>query len=165
MGLPRFAQAYCDAIERFKENKYSKALLKDSVYDQVIREADVLLELLSKFNQSELAQRQLSGMRSVAYARPSAGTRHDSTTMDKACQELHDWLSKESLFRSFMSYLAGGGCYWSAYAHERAIRCFVSVGNGTQRDIANAMTARGTLEGSSGAVSSVGSMSALERIR
>ena len=85
--------------------------------------------------------------------------------MEKACHALHEWLSKESLLRSFISYLAGGGCYWSAYAHERAIRSFVSVGKGTKEDIVQAMSARGTSDASSGAGSITGSMNALDRFR
>ena len=162
VALSRFAQVYCEAIRRFKDNQYTRALLKDNVYEKIIKEADVMLELLTKFNQGELAQRQLSGMRSVAYAKAVAGARHDQGTMDKACQELHDWLSKDSLLRGFLSYLAGGGCYWCAYAHERAIRCFVSVGHGSQEDISRALAARASsVTDGAGAMSSAGSMAGL----
>ena len=122
-----------------------------------------MLDLLANFNQSDLVQRQLSGMRSVAYVRQSTGVRYDGLTMPKACEELHDWLSSESLLRSCMSYLAGGGCCWYAYAHERAIRCFVSVGSGAKEDLVAAMSARGSSDLGLSPVSALGSMSALER--
>ena len=142
VALSRFAQVYCEAIRRFKDNQYTRSLLKESVYDKIIEEADDMLELLSTFNRGESAQRQLSSMRSVAYGRAAASARHEQKTMEQASQELHQWLSKKSLLRSFMSYRAGGGCHWSAYAHERAVRCFLSVGQGSQQDIARAVRAR-----------------------
>ena len=161
VAISRFAQVYSEAIQRFKDNQYSKSLLKETVYEQVIEQADAMLELLSKFNQAELAQRQLSGMRSVAYARAPTALRHDTVAMQTACTELHSWLSKDSLLRSFVSFLAGAGCYWSAYAHERAIRSFVSAGNGTRDDILHAMSSRATSDAST----ATGTMAALERIR
>ena len=163
VGLSRFAQVYSEAIKRFKENKYSRNLLKETVYDEIVEEADTLLDLLAKFNQSELAQRQMSGIRSVAYARATGGTRLTRETMDQACTDLQKWLSKESLLRSFLAYLAGAGCYWSAYAHERAIRCFITAGEGTKADLLEAVTTRAA-GSEAGATSGTASMAALDSL-
>ena len=165
VALSRFAQVYCEAIQRFKSNQYSQALLKETVYEKIIKEADMLLELLTKFNLQEFAQRQVSGMRSVAYAKAAVGTRLDRGTIDQACTALHEWLSRESPLRSFLAYLAGGGCYWSAYAHERAIRCFITAGQGSKEDLLEAVTSRTAGSDGAGASSGTASMSALDRIR
>ena len=141
-----------------------QTLLKETVYDKIVEEADTLLELLTKFNQSELAQRQMSGIRSVAYARAAAGTRLDRDTMDQACKALHEWLSKESPLRSFLAYLAGESCYWSAYAHERPIRRFIMAGQGSKDDLLEAVTSRTAGSDGAGANSGTASMSALDRI-
>ena len=94
--------------------------------------------------------------------RAATGMRYDRETIQAAAKQLHDWLKNDSALRSFLAYLAGAGCYWSGYAHERAIRSFVTSAGGTKEDIAEAAAARSM---SSGEGSASNPMSALESLR
>ena len=132
VALSRFAKVYTEAICRIKDSPHAASLFMPEVLNQVKDEADDMLKILENFDQDT---------RSVAYTRAGAAARHDHVTMQTAIRDLHQWLSQESLLRSFISFMAGGGCYWSAYAHERAIRAFVSVGEGTTEDFSTAIAA------------------------
>ena len=142
VGISRFAEVYSLAIQRFKDNPYTPVLIAEGVLPKIVAEADKVLTMLAKLNQGDLAKQQVNNIRNAVYVKPRHGTTYTQTQVDQAAGELYDWLTEESLLRSFMSYLAGAGGYFSAAAHERAMRCFVTAGRGTRQDMIEAMQAR-----------------------
>ena len=142
VAISRFAEVYSLAIQRFKDNPYTAALIKPEVLSKVTAEANTLLTMLAKLNQGQLVKQQVTTMKNAVYVKPREATTYTQADIDEAAGELYDWLTKESLLRSFMSYLAGAGGYFSAAAHERAMRCFVTAGGGTRKDVIAAMQAR-----------------------
>ena len=142
VAISRFADVYSQAIKRFRDNSYTPVLIKADVLSKIITEADKVLSILAKLNQGELVKQQVTTMRNAVYVKPKGVTAYSQSDIDKAAGELYDWLSHESLLRSFMSYMAGAGGYFSAAAHERAIRCFVTAGGGSRDDVIEAMQAR-----------------------
>ena len=145
VAISRFAEVYTLAIQRLKTNQYTRTPLKESVYEKIMPEADNVLAFLSKLNQAELAQRQVKTIRNAIYAKPGTGTTTTLPELDEAAKALFDWLSEESILRSVIAYFAGAGCYFSAYSHERAIRCFIKAGGGTCDDFVTAMRSRASM--------------------
>ena len=153
VAISRFAEVYTSAILRFKDNPYTPVLIKDTVLCQILAEAEKVLSMLAPLNQAELVKQQVTTIRNAVYVKPRGATAYSQSDIDKAAGELYDWLTKESLLRSFLSYLAGAGGYFSACAHERAMRCFVTAGGGSRDDLITAMQARsftGAIGSSSG---------------
>ena len=99
----------------------------------------MVLSFLAKLNQAELAQRQVKTIRNAIYAKAGTGTTITLAELDDAARALFEWLSEDSILRSVIAYVAGAGCYFSAYSHERAIRCFIQAGGGTVDDFVTAM--------------------------
>ena len=77
------------------------------------------------------------------------GMAQSQAEVDAAAAELFEWLKKDSVLRSFMSYLAGAGSYFAAVAQERCLSCFISAGSGDKEQLIQAMQARASPSSSS----------------
>ena len=149
VAISRFAEVYTVAINRFRQNKFSQMLIKESAYDRIITESEKVLGMLSKLNQAEQAKRQLNTIKNATYAKAGTGMTHSQAEVDAAVGELFEWLNTDSVLRAFMSYMTGAGSYFAASAQERGLCCFISAGSGDKEQLIQAMQARSSSSSSS----------------
>ena len=71
VAISRFAEVYTKARNRFRENKFSKLIVKEPVYDKIMGEADNVVKMLSKLNQAGQVQGPMTSIKKKRHVRSS----------------------------------------------------------------------------------------------
>jgi len=63
VAISRFAEVYIKALNRFRDNKFSKLIIKEAVFLKIIEEANSVAVMLAKLNQAGQVQGQMTSIK------------------------------------------------------------------------------------------------------
>ena len=139
VAISRTAQsvaALCRAI--LTEDKAQlQSIVRPEVYEDWVKEAELLLPRMAKLDGSGLPSRADKPMKSQLGKAPVSW--RDEKNVTDAANYLVDWLKKPSKLRKAMKTLQLGGLFYSTHVDVLCMNCFITCGNGSSTLVSDAV--------------------------